>query len=242
MIRIVEIFESLQGESTFAGIPCFFIRLAGCNLRCTYCDTPYALNAETGNSRLVSITEILAELKSRDSVWKNQSLGNYRLPLVEVTGGEPMLQTDTPALLEQLCDAGYTVLLETNGSIDLRSVDFRVRKIVDVKVPSSGELRANLDGLTDTLLATDEVKFVIGCEEDYQWMCAFLKEHPQLPQRCTVLVSWYDQFGPMLRPVKACYHPISRAELAEAILRDGLPVRFQLQVHKILWPNADRGK
>ena len=221
MLRVIETFTSLQGESTYAGAPCFFIRLAGCNLRCSYCDTVYA--QETGQS--LSIDQLLEITELEKLRWNGHSLNGDILPIVEVTGGEPMIQEETPLLLKRLCEAGYTVLLETNGSIALDKVDLRVRKIVDVKVPSSGE-------------SGNEIKFVLGSLEDYHWVKKFLEVRPALSQKNTVLLSWYD----MSNSVPKGEHPISRTELAEFIIRDALPVRMQVQLHKILWPDIERGR
>lgn len=242
MIRINEMFCSLQGESTFAGLPCYFIRLAGCNLRCSYCDTAYAI----AEGREVSIAEILREVDAAARPWRGAGLSGHLLPLVEVTGGEPLAQKETPELLRRLCDAGYTVLLETNGSLEPDEVDGRVIKIVDVKAPSSGESSKNLPGILEKLGGSDEVKFVLGSREDYDWMKDFLRERPRLTERCTVLVSWCDLArapqGQGLKPVPEGHHPVSRRWLAEAILRDCLPVRMQVQLHKVLWAETERGR
>lgn len=242
MIRVNEMFCSLQGESTFAGLPCYFIRLSGCNLRCSYCDTAYAF----AEGREVSIEEILREAAEATKPWRGAGVSGHLLPLVEVTGGEPMTQKETPELLRRLCDGGYTVLLETNGSLDLDEVDGRVIKIVDMKAPSSGESSKNLPGILEKLKGSDEVKFVLGSREDYDWMKDFLRERPRLTERCTVLVSWCDLTrtaqGQGLKPVPAGHHPVSRRWLAEAILRDCLPVRMQVQLHKVLWAETERGR
>lgn len=242
MIRINEMFCSLQGESTFAGLPCYFIRLAGCNLRCSYCDTAYAI----AEGREVSIEEILRETAEAAKPWRGVGFSGHLLPLVEVTGGEPLAQKETPELLRRLCDAGYTVLLETNGSLEPDEVDGRVIKIVDVKAPSSGENPKNLPGILEKLGGSDEVKFVLGSREDYDWMKDFLRERPRLTERCTVLVSWCDLArapqGQGLKPVPEGHHPVSRRWLAEAILRDCLPVRMQVQLHKVLWAETERGR
>ncbi len=242
MIRVNEMFCSLQGESSFSGVPCFFIRLSGCNLRCSYCDTAYAF----AEGRDMAIEAILGEVAEAARRWGRAKLSGHLLPLVEVTGGEPLLQKETPELLRRLCDGGYTVLLETNGSLELDEVDGRVIKIVDMKAPSSGESSKNLPGILEKLGGTDEVKFVLGSREDYDWMKDFLEARPWLAERCTLLVSWCDLAriaqGQGLKPVPADHHPVSRRWLAEAILRDCLPVRMQVQLHKILWEETERGR
>lgn len=242
MIRISEIYTSLQGESTFCGVPCLFIRMAGCNLRCSYCDSVYALHAE----QELSVKEILERVQVEAARWSRQHLAGHLLPIVEVTGGEPLVQKETPELLARLCDCGFTVLLETNGSIALEGLDERVHKIVDMKVPSSGESDQNRVEILDKLSPRDEIKFVIGSQEDYQWVNHFLTQRPDLASRCTVLISWFslEAAGKDSRskPVPPGHHPISRTELADAILRDKLPARMQVQLHKILWPQSERGK
>jgi 7-carboxy-7-deazaguanine synthase len=242
MIRVNEMFCSLQGESSFSGVPCFFIRLSGCNLRCSYCDTAYAF----AEGRDMAIEAILGEVAEAARRWGGVKLSGHLLPLVEVTGGEPLAQKETPELLRRLCDGGYTVLLETNGSLELDEVDDRVIKIVDMKAPSSGESSKNLPGILEKLKGSDEVKFVLGSREDYDWMKDFLRERPWLAERCTVAVSWCDMTraaqGQGVKPVPAGHHPVCRRWLAEAILRDCLPVRMQVQLHKILWEETERGR
>lgn len=241
MIRVNEMFCSLQGESSFSGVPCFFIRLSGCNLRCSYCDTAYAFTEGRG----MAIEAILGEVAEAARRWGRAKLSGHLLPVVEVTGGEPLLQKETPELLRRLCDVGYTVLLETNGSLELDEVDGRVIKIVDMKAPSSGEEGENLPGILEKLGRADEVKFVLGSWEDYGWMKDFLEARPWLAERCTLLVSWYELGRvrwPELKPMPAGHRAMSRRELAEAILRDCLPVRMQVQLHKVLWDESERGR
>ena len=231
-MRVHEIYLSLQGESTFAGLPCVFVRLTGCDLRCSYCDTAYAF---TGG-KAISIEAILNQVDALAE-------GYPEPPLVELTGGEPLLQKATPALLAALCDRGFTVLLETSGAHDISTVDARVHRIVDLKCPSSGECDRNHTENIAHLRPTDEVKCVIGTREDYVWAKEQLR---QLFGKCEVLFSWVnplegDQASDVLKPVPADHTPLTRRELAEVITTDRLPVRFQLQQHKHIWPPEERG-
>jgi 7-carboxy-7-deazaguanine synthase len=210
-LLVHEIFYSLQGESTFAGRPCVLVRLTGCQMRCVWCDTEYAFHE--GGWRTVD--DVLAEVAS------------HGCPLVEVTGGEPLLQPGALPLLAALCDAGHEVLLETGGGLDIGGVDPRVRRIVDVKCPGSGEAANNRWQNLDLLTPRDELKFVIAGEADYRWARDLLRER-RLDERCPV------HFSPV-------WETCSPAELAAWILRDRLPVRLQLQLHKILWGAATRG-
>jgi 7-carboxy-7-deazaguanine synthase len=210
-LRITEIFHSLQGESNTVGLPTVFIRLTGCPLRCVYCDTAYAF---TGGTK----TEIDAIIDQVDQ---------YAARYVTVTGGEPLAQPSCLELMTRLLDKGYVVSLETSGALDVSAVDPRVSKVMDLKTPSSGELSRNRYQNIDYLTPKDQVKFVIGSDEDYEWSKAILAEH-DLPSRCEILFS----------PTMGQQNP---TELAEKILRDRLPVRFQIQLHKILWDDA-RGK
>ncbi|MGZ8191912.1 MAG: 7-carboxy-7-deazaguanine synthase QueE [Methylobacter sp.] len=207
-LRITEIFYSLQGESNTVGLPTVFIRLTGCPLRCVYCDTAYAF---TGGKK-IEIDEIIAQVEQ------------YGTRYITVTGGEPMAQQSCLELMTKLLDKGYFVSLETSGAIDMSAVDPRVVKVMDIKTPGSGELSKNLYQNIDYLTPTDQVKFVIGSSEDYEWSKALLTEY-NLPDRCEILFS----------PVMGQQDP---TELAEKILHDKLPVRFQIQLHKILWDNA----
>jgi len=210
-LAVSEIFLSIQGEGTRLGRPCAMIRLAGCNLRCNWCDTKYAWQ----DGREMAVEEVLAEVRS------------LRCRLVEVTGGEPLTQPAAPLLLRALCDAGYETLLETNGSLDISQVDGRVARIVDFKCPSSGQDGENLWSNVDHLTAGDEVKFVIADREDYKFARQALRRHG-LADRCPVIFS----------PVAGRCPP---AELAEWILKDRLRVRLGLQLHRIIWPDEDRG-
>lgn len=210
-LRISEIFFSLQGETSRVGLPTVFIRLTGCPLRCGYCDTEYAFH---GGSRL-SILAIITEV------------AGYATHHVTVTGGEPLAQKECLDLLRALCDAGYSVSLETSGAIDVAGVDKRVSKILDIKTPGSGEAGKNRWSNLDYLTSHDEIKFVLCDEADYLWAVETLRAN-RLDQICPVLFS----------PV---HEVLSREALAEWILRDRLPVRMQLQLHKLIWGEA-RGR
>jgi len=171
--------------------------------------------------------------------------GIGRLPLVELTGGEPLLQKNSRPLMKLLCDEGFTVLLETSGAHDIAPIDPRVRRIMDLKCPSSGEAKRNRPENISQLKATDEIKFVIGTVEDYEWAKQQIETH-QLERRCPLLFSWVHplapaQQDPSLKPVPPGQTPISRQELAERIIDDALPVRFQAQLHKIIWPPERKG-
>ncbi len=210
-LRITEIFYSLQGETINLGLPTVFIRLTGCPLRCQYCDTAYAF---TGG-QWMPLSEIMAQLS------------RYKTPYVTVTGGEPLAQPECLTLLAQLCDQNYQVSLETSGALPLASVDPRVRKIMDIKTPDSQEAHRNDWQNLQCLDGKDQVKFVICSEQDYLWSKQQLVER-QLNEVCEVLFSpSHEQLMP--------------AQLAEWVLRDQLPVRFQMQLHKVLWGDQ-RGK
>jgi 7-carboxy-7-deazaguanine synthase len=229
-----EIYASLQGESTFAGLPCIFVRLTACNLRCSYCDTAYAF-AEGARMELGAVLDRVGEL----------ARPYRRKPLVELTGGEPLLQRPSLPLMKRLCDEGFTVLVETSGALDISPVDPRVHRIMDFKCPSSGESGRNRTENVAHLKSTDEVKFVIGTAEDYEWAKAQLAQH-RLAEICPVLFSWVsplrdEQRHPSLKKVPEGQHPISRLELVERIVADALPVRFQLQMHKFIWAPEQRG-
>ncbi len=207
-LRIAEIFHSLQGEADAAGWRTVFIRLTGCPLRCVWCDTEYAFHGGQWHS----LDEILAEVATHGARH------------VCVTGGEPLAQKRCLILLRSLCDQGYEVSLETSGALDVADVDPRVCKVMDLKAPGSGECARNLWSNLEYLSARDQIKIVLADRADYDWACAMLAEH-NLAARCAVLFS----------PV---YGALPPRELAEWILADRLPVRFQLQLHKLLWNDA----
>lgn len=235
-----EVYLSLQGESTFAGLPCIFVRLTACNLRCSYCDTAYAFT----EGKKTPITEILERIEALAMSYNGSHLGR-KLPLVELTGGEPLLQRNALPLMQTLCDKGFTVLIETSGALDISPIDPRVHRIMDLKCPSSGESERNRFENIPHLKATDEVKFVIGTLEDYEWAKSKVEEF-RLNQVCPVLFSWVAPLKPeqqhsSLKPVPKGQQPISRLELVDSIIRDALPVRFQLQMHKFIWAAEQRG-
>ncbi len=239
-LLVNEIFLSVQGESTFAGLPCVFVRLTGCPLRCSYCDSAYAFH---GGRRMV-LDHVLGEVAQYATRFPLSGPAQ-RLPLVEITGGEPLVQRPVFDLMRELCDRGFTVLLETSGAVDIAPVDHRVRRIMDLKCPSSGEAGRNLWSNVLHLRATDEVKFVIATREDYAWTKQAIAQHA-LDQRCPLLVSWASPLTPgqqdvSLKPIPPGQTPIGRRELVEALLRDALPVRFQLQMHKFIWPPDQTG-
>jgi len=237
-----EIYLSLQGESTFAGLPCIFIRLTACDLRCSYCDTAYAFT----EGKKISLADVVAETKKLAASFRSSSYASrITLPLVELTGGEPLLQKASLPLMKQLCDDAFTVLLETSGAHDISQIDSRVRRIVDLKCPGSGEVARNRFKNIEHLNATDEVKFVIVTVEDYEWAKQQIATH-RLAAICPLLMSWAHPLRPeqqnqSLKPVPAGQTPITRNDLAERIIADALPVRFQAQLHKIIWPPEQRG-
>ena len=240
---INEIYLSLQGESTFAGLPCIFIRLTACDLRCSYCDTAYAFT----EGKKMALEKILAKVRALAKPFSNSqpSTLNPQLPLIELTGGEPLLQKNALPLMKSLCDEGFTVLLETGGAHDISQTDTRVHRIMDLKCPSSGEVERNRWENLEHLKATDEIKFVIGTVEDYEWAKQQIATH-KLDSICPLLFSWVhplapEQQNPVLKKVPAGQTPISRRVLVEKIIADALPVRFQAQLHKIIWPPEQRG-
>jgi 7-carboxy-7-deazaguanine synthase len=222
-LRINEIFHSIQGESTWAGSPCVFVRLAGCPLRCTYCDTEYAFRE--GVSRPLE-----------DVVQEVHAIG---CPLVEVTGGEPLAQRACPALVQRLLDLGHTVLIETSGAMDTSVLDARTRVILDVKTPGSGEHARNLASNLERLRPHDEVKFVVTDRRDYDFAKAAIAQH-RLAERCrAVLLSPVFEQARGLEILGA--RALAPRTLAEWMLADRLPARMNLQLHKFIWEPSTRG-
>lgn len=211
-LKINEIYQSIQGESTWAGWRCVFVRLTACDLRCSYCDTEYAFY----EGKKQPVSEILDSVLALDC------------PLVEITGGEPLLQKNVLPLMKQLCDAGKTVLIETSGAHDIGAIDPRVHRIMDLKTPSSGECARNLWSNIPLLTTRDEVKFVIGSREDYEWSREQVRIHA-LADRCGSVL-----FSPV-------FGKIEPREIVEWIIADKLPVRFQLQMHKFIWDPRKKG-
>ena len=295
LLVINEIYLSLQGESTRAGLPCVFVRLTACDLRCSYCDTAYAFTegkkmsvedvvarvrelaapfkqpgnpsgaasnfasspcearagrgprrGETHNDEPPLPSPLLHPMEERE---KSRSLVQSRnpsgLPLVELTGGEPLLQKPALPLMTALCEEGFTVLLETSGAHDIAQVDPRVHCIMDLKCPSSGEVSRNRWENLRHLKSKDEIKFVIGTEQDYDWAKQQIAAH-QLALICPILLSWVSplstaQQNATLKKISPDQKPIARRDLAERIIADALPVRFQVQMHKVIWAPDARG-
>ncbi|WP_342650793.1 7-carboxy-7-deazaguanine synthase QueE [Pseudomonas sp. REB1044] len=211
-LRITEVFYSLQGETRTAGLPTVFVRLTGCPLRCQYCDSAYAFSGGT----VRTLDDIL------------EQVAGYRPRYVCVTGGEPLAQPNALPLLKRLCDTGFEVSLETSGALDISQVDTRVSRVVDLKTPGSQEAHRNLYANIDHLTANDQVKFVICSREDYDWAVSKLIQY-NLDQRVSEVL-----FSPS-------HHQVSATDLADWIIADNLPVRFQLQLHKLLW-NDEPGR
>lgn len=212
-MRVNEIFYSIQGESSFAGLPCIFVRLTGCNLRCSYCDTQYAYQ----EGKELSLDFIIKQVEK------------YRCSLVEITGGEPLIQEETPMLISKLLDEGYRVLLETNGSLDVGMIDRRCVRIIDIKLPGSGEAHRNLLENINELRDKDELKFVIAEQNDYLYAKEILNRIPEgLTEK--IVINFSPLWG-MMEP----------ALLADWILKDRLTVRLNIQLQKIIWPPGMRG-
>jgi len=209
-IRIHEIYESIQGESTFAGLPCTFVRLSRCNLRCRWCDTPQAFEGGTQRPRADVLNAALS----------------FGTPLVELTGGEPLLQPGAIPLLEELCDAGRTVLLETSGERDISEVDPRVHRIMDLKAPGSDESHRNRWENIEHLTKRDEVKVVLADRADYDWAKRVIEDHDLASRVNAILLS-------------CVWGELDPKDLVRWVLEDSLPVRVQLQMHKVIW-DADR--
>ena len=205
MLRITEIYRSVQGEGSHAGYPCVFVRLTGCNLRCTWCDTEYGYNG----GKDLSLEQVLKEVSALNT------------NLVEVTGGEPLLQEETPQLVDLLLENGYTVLIETAGSIDISCVSKKAVRIVDMKCPGSGMLDKNLYKNLDLVTDKDEVKFVIKDKADFDWAVNLIKKHA-LESKTQILIS----------PV---YGEMDQEKLTEWLLESGINARLQVQLHKIIW-------
>ncbi|MGA8222596.1 MAG: radical SAM protein [Candidatus Acidiferrales bacterium] len=222
---ITEIFKSIQGEGTRAGLPCIFVRLTGCNLRCTWCDTAYAFHGGTK----YSVDEVIAQVRAISGA------GPGRLPLVEITGGEPLLQPETPELAKRLLDAGFTVMIETSGEKYVGTLPREVIKIVDVKCPDSGEAdtfdMSNLEAVDEK----DEIKFVISTRRDYEFARDFTAAH-ELTKRVREVL-----FSPVFPDPAGTWPGLNARELAEWILADGLTVRLGLQLHKFIWDPAMKG-
>ena len=211
-LRINEIFYSVQGESTWAGKPCTFVRLSGCPLRCTYCDTEYAFH----EGSWMSFEEIVDQVR------------RHPCRLVEITGGEPLAQPGAIGLMQRFLDEGFEVLLETSGAVSIADVPAAVHRIVDLKTPDSGEMHRNLWENLPHLGPGDEVKFVISSRRDYEWACGIMQQH-QLQSRVREVL----------------FSPVAESEvlqpLAQWLLEDGIEARYQLQLHKFIWPHVDRG-
>ncbi len=210
MLRITEIFHSIQGESSHAGRPCVFVRLTGCNLRCRWCDSEYTF---TGGEKM-SLPDVVEKVKS------------YGCNLVEITGGEPLAQPEAFELITRLADGGFELLIETSGSIDISQVDERAKVILDIKCPGSGEVEKNLWSNLDRLALKDEIKFVIADRADYEWAKKVVEEHR--------LDRWTVLFSPV-------WGEMDMKTLAEWMLADRVPARFQTQLHKHIWGAEARG-
>jgi 7-carboxy-7-deazaguanine synthase len=222
---ITEIFKSIQGEGTRAGLPCIFVRLTGCNLRCRWCDTAYAFHGGTKTS----VDSVLAQVRALSGD------GAVRIPLVEITGGEPLLQPETPALAEGLLGAGFTVMIETSGERFIGVLPREVIKIVDVKCPDSGEPETFDAANLEALGPGDEIKFVISSRRDYDFAREFTSRH-RLTERVHQVL-----FSPVFADPAGGWPGLEARELVEWILADGIPVRLGMQLHKFIWHPATKG-
>ncbi len=213
-MKVTEIFYSIQGESSYAGYPCVFVRVCGCNLRCSYCDTRYAYD----QGEVMELADVV------------KKISDFHCPLIEITGGEPLLQAETPALVARLLDRGHRVLVETNGSMDINGIDPAAVRIVDVKCPSSGEASRNDLRNLEKLAPEDELKAVIAGREDYEYAKGMVGLLPH---------GWKSKGKIHFSPVAGRLAP---QRLASWILDDHLPVRLHLQLHKLIWPGEQRGR
>lgn len=209
MLKVNEVFKSIQGESTFAGLPCVFIRLTGCNLRCNYCDTTYAYDV----GKKISIDDLINEVEKK-----------YKCNLIEITGGEPLLQKETLPLFDRLISKNYSVLLETNGTMSLKNINPSVIKIMDIKCPASGFSNKTYWNNLSYLSSSDQIKFVVSNRDDFDWAVKIIKEKC-LDKLCNIL------FSPN-------YSQIKNEDLAEWILLEEINVRLQLQIHKYIWQES----
>lgn len=228
---ITEIFKSVQGEGTRAGLPCVFVRLTGCNLRCTWCDTAYAFHG----GKKMSVEEVLRRVDELAGRQADRNAAEVKVPLVELTGGEPLLQEEIYPLAEGLLSRGYTVMVETSGERFIGRLPNKVIKIVDVKCPDSGEPETfDADNLAE-LTENDEVKFVLATRRDYEFAREFARQH-NLAGRVREIL-----FSPVFEDVEGKWPGLEPRVLAEWILADGLPVRLGLQLHKFIWDPATKG-
>jgi 7-carboxy-7-deazaguanine synthase len=235
MLTITEIFRSIQGEGTRAGLPCIFVRLTGCNLRCTWCDTAYAFH---GGEKM-SVEEILARVDELSLVPAQKETGDagiaQKISLVELTGGEPLLQSEAIPLAQKLLDSGYRVMVETSGERPVAALPRDVIKIVDIKCPDSGEPNTFQMENLEALDAKDEIKFVIATRRDYEFARDFMAKH-DLARRAHQVI-----FSPVHADPAGAWPGMNAQDLVEWILADGLPVRLGLQIHKFIWHPAARG-
>ena len=228
---ITEIFKSVQGEGTRAGLPCVFVRLTGCNLRCTWCDTAYAFHG----GKKMSVDDVLAQVDQLCGRRTEQGGAAPEVPLVELTGGEPLLQEDIYPLAEALLARGYTVMIETSGERFVGRLPKQVVKIVDVKCPDSGEADTFNEKNLEAVDEKDEIKFVLSTRRDYEFARGFTREH-ELAKRVKQVL-----FSPVFADPEGKWQGLEPRQLVEWILADGLPVRLGLQLHKFIWHPATKG-